>query len=43
MPHEVGKQCEIIETVKKVFSKAMTERVRIYYFLVQTIFLGEML
>ena len=38
MPHQIGKQRNIVEILQEILGKAMTERVRVEYFLIKTVF-----
>ena len=41
MPHQVGKQGNVIELIKEVLGKAMTERMWIDHFTIQPIQIGR--
>ena len=43
MPHKIGKESNVIALSKKALSKAVTERVRIYYLCVNAVLLGVLL
>lgn len=38
MPHKIGKQRYVIELIQKILCKAVTKRVRVNHFFIQTIF-----
>ena len=38
MPHQISKQGYVIELIQKILCKAVTERVRVNHFFIQTIF-----
>ena len=42
VPHEVGKQGDVIELVEEVLGKAMAERVRIDHFSIKAILISKM-
>lgn len=42
VPHQIGKQCNIIKAVKKILCKTMPKRVRINDFPFQTVLVGKM-
>lgn len=43
MPHEVGKEGNVVETVKEVLGEAVTERVWINHITVKTVLFGKVL
>ena len=43
MPHEVGKQGDVVELIQEVFGKAVAERVRIYHLAVDAVAIGKVL
>lgn len=43
MPHEVGKEGDVVEAVKEVLGEAVTERVWINHITVKTVLFGKVL
>ena len=39
--HQICEECDVVAFLKEVFRKTVTERVWVYHFCIQTVFVGE--